>query len=60
LGLTIRSEIVEDEQRFVTIGSDFILRTLVVVYTYRTNRIRIVSARPATRRERQTYEQRRD
>jgi uncharacterized DUF497 family protein len=43
------------EQRFVTVGLDFLGRILVVVYTYRGERIRPISARRATRREREHY-----
>ena len=59
-GLTVRSEIVDGEQRFVTIGSDFLSRILVVVYTFRPDRPRLISARRATSRERQTYERKRN
>lgn len=45
-----------DEERFVTIGEDAFGTLLVVVYTYRgEDTIRIISARPATRRERRVY-----
>jgi uncharacterized protein len=44
------------EQRFVVIGMDHLWRLLVVVYTDRGNRVRLISARSATRSERQTYE----
>jgi uncharacterized protein len=44
------------EQRFVVIGMDHLWRLLVVVYTDRGNRIRLISARSATRSERQKYE----
>ena len=44
------------EQRFVTIGSDALGRVLVVVYAYRGDRIRLISARPMTARERRAYE----
>jgi uncharacterized DUF497 family protein len=43
------------EQRFVITGMDFLGRVVVVVYTYRGERIRPISARPATRREREHY-----
>jgi uncharacterized protein len=49
----------QGEQRFVTIGMDFLGRVVVVVYTYRGERIRPISARRATRRERASYERRR-
>jgi len=45
-----------DEERFVTIGRDMLGRILVVVYTWRGDDIRIISARKATRREREQYE----
>ena len=44
------------EERFVLVGMDAIGRVVVVVYTYRGNSIRIVSARAATKAERKTYE----
>lgn len=46
-----------DEQRFATIGMDALLRIVVVVYTWRGETIRIISARKATRTERRIYEQ---
>jgi uncharacterized DUF497 family protein len=47
-----------DEQRFSTIGMDALGRLLVVVYTWRgEERIRIISARKATRAERRHYEE---
>lgn len=46
-----------DEERFVILGTDAFGRLLVVVYTWRgENRIRIISARKATRHERKEYE----
>ena len=47
----------EREDRFVTIGMDFLSRILVVVYTFRDIVIRIISARKATARERKMYEE---
>ncbi len=44
------------EERFVTIGMDALGRILIVVYTYRDNIIRIISARKATSGEREQYE----
>jgi uncharacterized DUF497 family protein len=44
------------EQRFVTIGSDAVGRILVVVYTYRSDKIQLISARDATPTERKRYE----
>ena len=43
------------EQRLVTIGTDALGRILVVVYTYRDDRIRFISAREATPTERARY-----
>lgn len=44
------------EQRFVTIGMDFLSRLVVIAYTWRGERIRIISARKATLKERRQYE----
>ena len=44
------------EERFVALGMDSLGRILVVVYAVRDARIRIISARKATRRERSQYE----
>ncbi len=44
------------EARFVTTGMDCLGRILVVVYTWRGERIRIISARKATRGEVGQYE----
>lgn len=46
----------QGEQRFIVIGMDHLWRLLVVIYTERDNRIRLISARPATRSERLKYE----
>ena len=54
--LTMPDEDSEDEQRFATIGVDGMGRVLVVVYTWRDDNIRVISARKATRRERAAYE----
>ena len=57
--LTIKQEIVKNEQRFASIGTDFLGRTVIVVCTYRGDDIRLISARPATKSERNVYEKRR-
>jgi uncharacterized protein len=44
-----------DEERYVTIGMDAFARLLVVVYTWRGEVIRLISARKATRAERTQY-----
>ena len=59
LALTIRdsSSEEEEEERWVTLGMDAYGRILVVVYTWRAETIRLISARLATQRERRQYEQ---
>jgi len=46
-----------EEDRFVTLGESERGRLLVVVFTDRDDRIRIISARVATKRERNDYEE---
>ena len=56
---TLAVTILDDElskDRFITLGTDALGRLLVVVYTWSEERIRIISARKATRRERGEYE----
>lgn len=58
LALTIEDPDAEGEQRFLTVGSDAFGRILAVIYTYRTDsRIRLISARRATKKERGAYAQ---
>lgn len=45
------------EERYLTMGLSTQGRLLVVSYTERDNRIRLISCRPATRRERRRYEE---
>ena len=45
-----------DKQRFVTLGMGAAGRLLVVVYAWRGENIRIISARPAEGHERDAYE----
>jgi uncharacterized DUF497 family protein len=47
----------DDEDRFLTFGESNQGRLLVVSHTDREDRIRIISARIATRRERKIYEE---
>jgi uncharacterized DUF497 family protein len=47
----------QGEHRLVTIGTSNRTRLLVVVHTDRGDRVRIISARTATRTERTDYEQ---
>ena len=44
------------ELRFLSIANSSLNRLLVVSYTERGNRIRIISARPASPKERRQYE----
>ena len=46
-----------DEERLITIGMDALARVLVVVYTWREDRVRLISARLATAHERAQYEE---
>ena len=46
----------EDEDRYIALGESQRRRLLVVVFTDRGDRIRIISARVATRGERKDYE----
>lgn len=47
----------ESEQRFIDVGFSSQGRLLVVVYTERHTRIRLISARKATNKERKFYEE---
>lgn len=53
--LTIRDSAVGSEDRWVTLGLDGLGRLLVVVYTWRGEKIRIISARKAKAGERARY-----
>ncbi len=57
-GITLLDEHLTEE-RYVTFGSDAEGRVLAVSYGLRGNRIRIISARKATARERAKYEDQR-
>ena len=46
----------KEEDRFVTLGMSNKNRLLVVVHTDRDDKIRIISARKATKKERKQYE----
>ena len=46
----------EAEDRFVLIGTSINARLLVIVHTERNDHIRIISARKATNKEREYYE----
>jgi len=58
LSLTIEDPVhSEEENRFILIGQAITNRLLVVVHTEQHDRIRIISARMATKQEIRTYEQ---
>lgn len=46
-----------EEERFIIVGQSARFRLLVVVHTDQEDKIRIISARLATARERKTYEE---
>ena len=56
--LTIEDPDAAGEVRFVSIGLNSRGRVLVVVYTYRDEHVRLISARRATRQEKTAYEKR--
>ena len=55
--LTKRDPYSAEEERWVTMRLDALGRVLVVVYTWRGERVRLISARNATPRERRRYEE---
>ena len=55
LALTIEDPDAVNEQRWITMGIDLTGRILLVVYTYRSDQIRIISIRKASRQEREKY-----
>jgi len=44
-----------DDERYATLGMDALGRVLVVVYTWREDNIRLITARKATEKERKQY-----
>jgi uncharacterized DUF497 family protein len=57
LALTMRDPSSEDEERWITLGRNDLGRIIVVVYTWRRDNVRLISARPATAREKSQYEE---
>ncbi len=57
LALTIRDASSEDEERWITLGRSLLGHLVVVVYTWRKDNVRLISARPATAREKRQYEE---
>ncbi len=44
------------EERFASVAMDALGRILLIVYSWRDNQVRLISARKATRSERRQYE----
>lgn len=55
--ITIEDFDAEGEQRFRTLGLDGLGRLLVVVYTYRGDKIRLISAWKASKKQEKQYAQ---
>lgn len=53
--ITTEDSEAESEPRFLALGTDILGRILVVVYVIRGEAIRLVSARKATKKERDEY-----
>jgi uncharacterized DUF497 family protein len=58
MAITIEDPDAAGEQRFVTLGMDKLMRIVVVVFTYRGDEIRLISARKANKGEEKEYAQR--
>lgn len=58
LSLTIYDPLHSDEEdRFILIGNSYKNRLLVIIHTERGDKIRIISARKASKNERKQYEE---
>jgi len=57
LALTMRDPSSDEEERWITLGRNDLARVIVVVYTWRQDNVRLISARPATAREKSQYEE---
>lgn len=55
--VTLQDLAPHDEERWITLGLDALARVLVVVWTWRDESIRLISARRATPTERKQYEE---
>lgn len=58
LALSMEDRSAEGENRYLTVGSDALNRIIVVCYTYRNMKVRLISARRATKLECKAYEER--
>lgn len=54
-GLTRKDPDARGQERFVTVGADALGRIVAVVYAYREEDVRLISVRPATRKEKDAY-----
>jgi uncharacterized protein len=57
LALTMRDPSSDEEERWITLGKNSLGRVIVVVYTWRKDNVRLISARSATAREKSQYEE---
>ena len=55
MAVTIEDPDALNERRFITLGMDALGRILIVVYTQRGDRTRVISARKASRGEARQY-----
>jgi len=55
MGFTMEDPDAEGELRFVTLGADALGRILIVIHTSRGERVRVISARKASRNEAKDY-----
>ena len=55
--LTIRDASSDEEERWITLGMDAMGRVLVLIYTWRGEDVRLISARRATPGETHQYEE---
>ena len=56
LAITIEDSSALDEQRWVSIGANSLGALMVVIWTERGEEIRLISVRPASAKERKSYE----
>jgi len=56
LGITIEDSSAQDEQRWITVGANSLGSLMVVVWTERGKETRLISVRPASPKERKSYE----
>lgn len=55
LAITIRDPYSDEEERWISVGLDLFGNLTLVVYVWRGETIRLISARPAAQRERGEY-----